>query len=150
MSPDYSGLLRQIDYLQRRHDLFAAYGYIWHFTFPFTVLLVDLEMCLTSVNYLFILLYMIRTFADMETERFFTTGKSKRFPPDVLKRVVKRLTQIDAATVIEDLRFPPSNHLESLVGDRAKQWSIRINDQWRVCFRFESGEAYDVEIVDYH
>ena len=115
-----------------------------------TVILVDLEMCLTSVNYLFILLYMISTFKDMETESFFTTGKSKRFPPDVLKRAVKRLTQIDAATVIEDLRFPPSNRLEALVGDRAKQWSIRINDQWRLCFRFESGEAYDVEIVDYH
>ena len=95
-------------------------------------------------------LFMIRTFADTETERFYITGKSRRFPPDVLKRAVKRLTQIDAATVIDDLRMPPSNRLESLIGVRAGQWSLRINEQWRVCFRFENGEAYDVEIVDYH
>jgi proteic killer suppression protein len=93
---------------------------------------------------------MIRTFADTETERFFVTGKSRRFPPDVLKRAVKRLTQIDAAMIIDDLRMPPSNHLEPLLGSRACQWSIRINEQWRVCFRFEDGEACDVEIVDYH
>ena len=61
-----------------------------------------------------------------------------------------RLTQLDAATRIEDLRLPPSNRLEALSRDRAGQWSIRINDQWRVCFRFESGDAYGVEIVDYH
>jgi len=93
---------------------------------------------------------MIRTFADNETERFYTTGKSRRFPPDVLKRAVNRLTQIDAAMVIDDLRMPPSNRLESLIGSRAGQWSIRINEQWRVCFRFENNEACDVEIVDYH
>ena len=93
---------------------------------------------------------MIRTFADSETERLFTTGTSKRFPPDVLKRAVKRLTQLDAAAVLDDLRMPPSNRMESLKGDRAGQWSIRINDQWRLCFRFEKGEAYDVEIADYH
>jgi len=93
---------------------------------------------------------MIRTFADIETERFYATGKSKRFPSDVLKRTVKRLTQLDAAMVISDLRMPPSNRLEALGGNRAGQWSIRINDQWRICFRFENGEACDVEIVDYH
>jgi len=89
---------------------------------------------------------MIRTFADTETERFFTTGKSKRFPPDVLKRAVKRLTQIDAARVIDDLRMPPSNRLELLARGRAGQWSIRINEQWRVCFRFGNGEASAKEI----
>jgi len=93
---------------------------------------------------------MIKSFSDIETERFCTTGKSKRFPPDILKRAIKRLTQLDAATVIDDLRMPPSNHLETLSGKRTGQWSIRINDQWRICFRFENGEAYDVEIVDYH
>ena len=93
---------------------------------------------------------MVRTFADAETERFFVTGKSKCFPPDVLRRAVKRLTQLDAAVSLNDLRMPPSNRLEALTGDRAGQWSIRINDQWRLCFRFEGGEAYDVEIVDYH
>ena len=61
-----------------------------------------------------------------------------------------RLTQLNAATRLEDLRLPPSNRLEVLKGDRIGQWSIRINDQWRVCFRFEAGDAFDVEIVDYH
>jgi len=93
---------------------------------------------------------MIKSFSDIETERLCTTGKSKRFPPDILKRAIKRLTQLGAATVIDDLRMPPSNHLEALSGKRTGQWSIRINDQWRICFRFENGEAYDVEMVDYH
>ena len=93
---------------------------------------------------------MIQTFANPETERFFATGKSRRFPPEILKRAAMRLIQLDGATRIEDLHFPPSNRFEALAQDRAGQWSIRINDQWRVCFRFESGDAYDVEIVDYH
>ena len=61
-----------------------------------------------------------------------------------------RLKQLDAATRVEDLRLPPSNRLERLTKDRARQWSIRINEQWRVCFRFANGDAHDVEIVDYH
>lgn len=61
-----------------------------------------------------------------------------------------RLEQLNSATALEDLRLPPSNRLETLSGDRAGQYSIRINDQWRVCFRFEDGDAFDVEIVDYH
>ena len=93
---------------------------------------------------------MIQTFASSEAEHFFATGKSRRLPTDILKRAAMRLTQLDGATCIEDLRFPPSNRLEALVRDRDGQWSIRINDQWRVCFRFENGDAYDVEIVDYH
>ena len=93
---------------------------------------------------------MIRSFADAETERFFATGKSRRFPPDLRARAAKRLTQLDAATRVEDLRIPPSNRLEPLRHDRKGQWSIRINDQWRICFRFENGDARDVEIVDYH
>lgn len=93
---------------------------------------------------------MIRTFADTETARLYTTGKSKRFPPDVLKRAVMRLTQLDAAIILDDLRMPPSNRLESLTGDRRGQWSVRINDQWRVCFRFKNGECFDVQIIDYH
>jgi toxin HigB-1 len=93
---------------------------------------------------------MIRNFASAETEQFFTSGKSRRFPTEILKRAAMRLTQLEAATRIEDLRLPPSNRLEALSHDRAGQWSIRINDQWRVCFRFENGDAYDVEIVDYH
>ncbi|WP_434101807.1 type II toxin-antitoxin system RelE/ParE family toxin [Methylocaldum gracile] len=63
---------------------------------------------------------------------------------------LRKLTQLDVAGRLEDLRVPPQNRLEALKGDRKDQWSIRINDQWRVCFRFESGKAFDVEIVDYH
>lgn len=93
---------------------------------------------------------MIESFANPESERLFTTGKSRRLPPDILKRALMRLTQLHAATTVDDLRMPPSNRLEGLRGDRAGQWSIRINDQWRVCFRFEDGKAFDVEIADYH
>lgn len=93
---------------------------------------------------------MIRSFADRETETFFTTGKSRRLSPQILKRAAMRLQQLDAATRLEDLRLPPSNRLEGLKGRRAGQHSIRINDQWRLCFRFEDGDAYDVEIADYH
>lgn len=93
---------------------------------------------------------MIQSFANSETEQLFATGKSRRLPPDILKRAIMRLTQLNAATRIEDLRLPPSNHLEALSHDRIEQWSIRINNQWRVCFRFSNGDAFDVEIVDYH
>ena len=93
---------------------------------------------------------MIRSFASAETERFFVTGKSRRFPPEIRTRAAMRLTQLNAATTPNDLRFPPSNRLEALKHDRKGQWSIRINDQWRVCFRFDNGDAFEVEIVDYH
>ncbi|HZR03787.1 MAG TPA: type II toxin-antitoxin system RelE/ParE family toxin [Burkholderiales bacterium] len=93
---------------------------------------------------------VIQSFADAETERFFTTGRSRRLPSQIRLRAAMRLTQLDVATRIEDLRQPPSNRLEALKGDRKGQWSIRINDQWRVCFKFVKGDAYDVEIVDYH
>jgi toxin HigB-1 len=96
------------------------------------------------------LVWVIRSFADSETKRFYTTGRSRRFPPQIRARAAMRLTQIDAATQIEDLKQPPSNRLEALKGDRKGQWSIRINDQWRVCFRFAKGDAYDLAIVDYH
>ncbi|KAB0665076.1 type II toxin-antitoxin system RelE/ParE family toxin [Oryzomonas japonica] len=93
---------------------------------------------------------MIKTFADKATERFFESGKSKRLPPGIVTRAAMRLNQLDNATVVEDLRMPPSNHLETLSGDRKGQWSVKINDQWRVCFTFAEGHAYDVEITDYH
>lgn len=93
---------------------------------------------------------MIQNFATAETEQFYVTGKSRRFPPEILKRAAMRLIQLQAATQIEDLRLPPSNKLEALAHDRIGQWSIRINQQWRVCFRFEHGDALDVEIIDYH
>lgn len=93
---------------------------------------------------------MIQTFADRDTERFYSAGESRRLPADIRKRAAMRLLQLNAATRIEDLRLPPSNRLEQLRGDRSGQWSMRINDQWRVCFRFKNGDAFDVEIVDYH
>lgn len=93
---------------------------------------------------------MIRSFASAETERFFSTGRSRRYSPPILVRAGMRLLQLHAATTLEDLRIPPSNRLEPLRHDREGQWSIRVNDQWRICFRFEGGHAYDVEIVDYH
>jgi proteic killer suppression protein len=93
---------------------------------------------------------MIRSFADRETERFFATGRSRRLPRDIQKRAAMRLLQLHAATRIQDLRLPPSNRLEALKGRRSGQHSIRINDQWRICFRFVDGDAFDVEIVDYH
>ena len=93
---------------------------------------------------------MIRSFAGKEAERLFTTGRSRRLPADLHRRACMRLAQLDAATRIDDLREPPSNRLEALHGDRAGHWSIRINDQWRLCFRFHDGDAHDVDIVDYH
>jgi len=105
---------------------------------------------LTRINKKFILSLVIASFACPETERFFATGKSRRFPPDVQKRAAMRLIQLDAATTINDLRFPPSNRMERLKKDRKGEWSIRVNDQWRICFRFTDGDAFDVEIVDYH
>ena len=93
---------------------------------------------------------VIRSFASAETQRFYASGKSRRFPSEIRSRAAMRLTQLDAATRIEDLRLPPSNQLEVLKGDRKGQWSIRVNAQWRVCFRFDKGDAFDVEIVDYH
>jgi proteic killer suppression protein len=93
---------------------------------------------------------MIRAFADAETERFFVTGKTRRLPRAILRRATMRLVQLNAAVRIEDLRLPPSNRLKALKGGRAGQHSIRINDQWRVCFRFTEGDAFEVEIADYH
>jgi proteic killer suppression protein len=93
---------------------------------------------------------VIRSFADAATERLFETGSSRRLPPDILKRAMMRLLQLHAATSLEDIRLPVSNRLEPLRGDRAGRYSIRVNDQWRVCFRLVGGDAWDVEIVDYH
>ena len=84
---------------------------------------------------------MIRSFADKETENLYRTGRSRRLPADIHKRAAMRLMQLDAAIRVDDLRLPPSNRLEALKHDRAGQWSMRINDQWRLCFRFDDGDA---------
>ena len=93
---------------------------------------------------------MIKSFADKETERLFWGRKSRAVPTQVRERALSKLLVLNAATDLEDLRVPPSNHLEKLRGDRKGQWSIRINKQYRVCFSFEGGDAHDVEITDYH
>ncbi|MCU0963303.1 MAG: type II toxin-antitoxin system RelE/ParE family toxin [Pirellulaceae bacterium] len=93
---------------------------------------------------------MIETFADNETERLFNREPVKRFPPPMRRPGLRKLLLLDAAESLDDLRVPPGNLLEKLRGNRQGQYSIRINDQWRVCFRWESGDACDVEIVDDH
>lgn len=93
---------------------------------------------------------MIRTFADRRTQEFYLTGRSHRIPPDIARRARRKLEYVDAATQLEDLKTPPGNRLHRLGRDREGQHAIRVNDQWRVCFRFEDGDAYDVEITDYH
>ncbi len=92
---------------------------------------------------------MIRSFRDEETETIFRTGRSRRFG-SVARVAARRLGDIHFARSVEELRNPPGNRLEKLKGDRAGQWSIRINDQYRVCFRWEQSGAWDVEVVDYH
>lgn len=92
---------------------------------------------------------MIETFADQETRRLWE-GNRTRFPSDLIHRAITKLNMIDSATNLEALKVPPSNRLEQLRGNRVGQHSIRINDQWRLCFRWESGNARDVEITDYH
>jgi proteic killer suppression protein len=93
---------------------------------------------------------MIRSFASKETERLFRRQFSKKLPQDIQRRARVKLELLDAADRLEDLRIPPSNQLEKLSGDRKEQYSIRINDQWRLCFKWQDGDAYDVEITDYH
>jgi proteic killer suppression protein len=93
---------------------------------------------------------VIKTFADKRTADLFTKGKVRGFPPDVMRRAIRKLEYVDLASRLEDLRVPPGNRLHALKGDRDGQYAIAVNDQWRVCFRFEDGDAYDVEICDYH
>jgi proteic killer suppression protein len=93
---------------------------------------------------------MIKTFADRHTKELYVTGKSRRFPPDVAKRAKRKLEYVDLASRLDDLKVPPGNRLHALERDRAGQHAISINDQWRVCFRFVDGDAYDVEIAEYH
>lgn len=93
---------------------------------------------------------MIKSFKDRDAERLFHRKRVKRLGPDVQRLGLRKLRMLDAATTLEDLRIPPANRLEKLKGDRVGQHSIRINRQWRICFVWRSGDAYEVEIVDYH
>jgi proteic killer suppression protein len=92
---------------------------------------------------------VIKSFRCRETERLFQR-KPGKFPTDIQRPALRKLLLLDASEKISDLRVPPGNHLEKLSGNRQGQYSIRINDQWRVCFSWSGSDAYDVEIVDYH
>ena len=93
---------------------------------------------------------MIKSFRDKDTEKVFARQRVRRLPAKLHRAALRKLLILDAAEEIGDLRVPPGNRLEKLRGDRAGEYSIRINEQWRICFRWRAGNAYDVEIVDYH
>lgn len=93
---------------------------------------------------------MILSFRDREAGKIFRRVRSAKLPGDMQRVALRKLRMLHRAARLEDLRVPPANRLERLKGDRAGQYSIRINDQWRICFRWDSGDAFDVEIVDYH
>ena len=93
---------------------------------------------------------MIRSFCDAETERLFHREPVKRLSRSLQRAALRKLVLLDAAEILQDLRVPPGNRLEKLVGNRRGQYSIRIDKQWRICFRWDGTDAHDVEIVDYH
>jgi len=93
---------------------------------------------------------VIQSFADPDTRTLFEREGSRRLPSDIQRIALRKLRHLDAAIALQDLRAPPGNRLELLKGDRAGQHSIRINDRWRICFRWQDGNAFDVEFVDYH
>ena len=93
---------------------------------------------------------VIKSFADKRTERLFEREPMRSLPASLWRVMLRKLVVVDAADRLDDLRIPPGNRLEKLTGERSGQYSIRINEQWRVCFRWEDGDAYDVQIVDYH
>jgi len=93
---------------------------------------------------------VIKSFRDKETQKIFSRERSRRLPPDIQQVALRKLRMLNRAVTLEDLRIPPANRLEKLTGDRAGQYSIRINDQWRVCFEWRERDAFNVEITDYH
>lgn len=95
-------------------------------------------------------LRVIQSFKDKATRAVFERTGTQRIPPEIRRNALRKLLLIDAAEALEDLRLPPSNHLEKLVGDRKGQYGIRVNQQWRICFEWRGRDAYEVEIVDDH
>lgn len=93
---------------------------------------------------------MIKTFRCKETEGIFNLVRSRKLPSDIQPVALRKLRLLNRSLTLEELRLPPANQLEKLRGDRTGQWSIRINNQWRICFEWHEGDAYNVEIVDYH
>ncbi|MBI3660824.1 type II toxin-antitoxin system RelE/ParE family toxin [Candidatus Acetothermia bacterium] len=93
---------------------------------------------------------MIKSFREKETRKVFARQYSRKLPSDIQQIALRKLRMLNNAQTLNDLRLPPANRLEKLTGDRIGQYSIRINDRWRICFVWQDGNAYDVEIVDYH
>ena len=93
---------------------------------------------------------MIKSFGNEETRLIYSLQRSRKLPSDIQQVALRKLRMINNAVSLNDLRVPPANRLEKLIGDRAGQHSVRINDQWRICFRWEGSDAYEVEITDYH
>jgi len=93
---------------------------------------------------------MIRSFKSKETEKIFNRERSPKLPSDIQQVALRKLRMLNRAINLQDLRVPPANRLEKLSGSRASQYSIRVNDQWRICFEWKDGSADNVEIVDYH
>jgi proteic killer suppression protein len=93
---------------------------------------------------------MIKTFAEKHSKSLYESGTSKKFPPDIHARASRKLEYINLATTLDDLKVPPGNKLHKLTDDREGQHAIAINDQWRICFRFDDGDAFDVQVCDYH
>jgi len=93
---------------------------------------------------------MIKSFKDKEAGRLISREPSRKLLPEILRIGLRKLRMLNRAQTLDDLRVPPGNHLEALKGDRLGQYSIRINDRWRICFVWEQGDVYEVEIVDYH
>jgi toxin HigB-1 len=93
---------------------------------------------------------VIRNFKDKETQKVFERERSRKLPSDIQQVALRKLRMLNRAETIQDVRIPPANRLERMVGNREGQYSIRVNDQWRICFVWQDGDALDVEIVDYH
>ncbi len=93
---------------------------------------------------------MIRSFKDKETQKVFERQRSRKLPSDIQQVALRKLRMLNRAETLQDLRVPPANRLERLAGNRKDQYSIRINDQWRICFEWKNNDAFSVEIVDYH
>jgi proteic killer suppression protein len=93
---------------------------------------------------------VIKTFKDAETEKIYQRERSRKLPPDIQQATLRKLRMVNNSINLNDLRVPPANRLEKLSGHRAGQYSIRINDQWRICFEWRGSDAFNVEITDYH
>jgi len=93
---------------------------------------------------------MIKSFADKHTQELYAKGRGNKFPVDLTSRALRKLDYVNLALQLEDLKVPPGNRLHALSGNRKGQYAISINDQWRICFRWQEGDAYEVEVCDYH